>query len=62
MAEVDAYLDRVGIIELPEDRTAAGTQQVSAPAGWKWAPSTCGYMIKTIAAWENETPTAGTRG
>jgi hypothetical protein len=59
VAAVEACLDRVGIIELPEDRTAAGTAVVSAPSSWQWAPSTCSYLTKTIAAWENETPTIG---
>ena len=56
IAEVEACLSAVGIDELPEDRNAVGSQQVSAPAGWKWAPATCGYMTKTIAEWEKETP------
>ncbi|SBS70922.1 conserved hypothetical protein [uncultured Mycobacterium sp.] len=57
MAEVAERLDEVGIEETAEDR-APTAEIVSAPTGWVWAETTCGYVAAMIAGWATDTPTS----
>jgi hypothetical protein len=57
MAEIDERLTEYGIVEEPEDRQ--DREQISDPAGWSFAETTCGYMTAFIDGLPEDGPKPG---
>ena len=59
LAEVAERLDEVGIFEIPEDTAEVDHTEVSTPAEWLWAESTCGYVVAMVDGFATDSPKKG---
>jgi hypothetical protein len=54
--EIDERLNEAGIYASDADERP--TEMLSAPAQWRYAPATCGYVKTMVAGWCGDNPTA----